>query len=143
MAEQPLQIATDGACLSNPGPGGWAWTTETTSACGDKPASTNQEMELRAVLEALRAHPGRPVEVITDSQYAINCLTVWLAGWQRNGWRTASRKPVKHRELIEAIAGEVGTRPVSFTKVRGHAGHVLNEQADRLANAVARRGQAR
>ncbi len=95
------------------------------------------------MLEALRAHPGRPVQVITDSQYAINCLTVWLAGWQRNGWRTASRKPVKHRELIEAIAGEVGTRPVSFTKVRGHAGHVLNEQADRLANAVARRGQAR
>jgi ribonuclease HI len=135
----PVQVATDGACPGNPGPGGWAWTTGTTDASGGEPVTTNQEMELRAILEALRAHPDQPIVILTDSQYAINCLTTWLPGWRRNGWRTSARRPVKHQPTIEAIAAELDRRPGQLVKVPGHAGHPLNERADQLAAAAAAR----
>ena len=135
----PVQVATDGSCRGNPGPGGWAWTTETTHASGNQPVTTNQEMELRAILEALRAHPDQPVAILTDSQYAIDCVTTWLPEWRRNGWRTSARRPVKHQPTIEAIAAELDRRPVQLVKVPAHAGHPLNERADRLAAAAAAR----
>jgi ribonuclease HI len=135
----PVQVATDGACLGNPGPGGWAWTTGAIDGSGGKLVTTNQEMELRAILEALRAHPDQPIVILTDSQYAIDCVTTWLPGWRRNGWRTSTRRPIKHQPTIAAIAAELDRRPVRFVKVPGHAGHLLNERADRLAVAVAAR----
>jgi ribonuclease HI len=120
-----VQVATDGSCSVNPGPGGWAWTTETTHASGCQRLTTNQEMELRAILEALRAQPGQPIVILTDSQYAIDCVTSWLPRWRRNGWRTSTRRPVKHQPTIEAIAAELDRRPVQLVKVPGHAGHPL------------------
>ena len=135
----PVQVATDGACPGNPGPGGWAWTTGSTDASGGQRVTTNPEMELRAILEALRAHPDQPVAILTDSQYAIDCVTSWLARWRRNGWRTSARHPVKHQPIIEAIAEERDRRPVQLVKVPGHAGHPLNERADQLAAAAAAR----
>ena len=135
----PVQVATDGACLGNPGPGGWAWTTGLTDASGGQRVTTNQEMELRAILEALRAHPDQVIVILTDSQYAIDCVTTWLPGWRRRGWRTSARRPVKHQPTIEAIAAELDRRTVQLVKVPGHAGHPLNERADRLAAAAAAR----
>jgi ribonuclease HI len=105
-----VQVATDGSCSVNPGPGGWAWPTETTHASGCQRLTTNQEMELRAILEALRAQPGQPIVILTDSQYAIDCVTSWLPRWRRNGWRTSARRPVKHQPTIEAIAAELDRR---------------------------------
>jgi len=99
--------------------------SETTHASGCQRLTTNQEMELRAILEALRAHPGQPIVILTDSQYAIDCVTSWLPRWRRNGWRTSARRPVKHQPTIEAIAAELDRRPVQLVKVPGHAGHPL------------------
>jgi ribonuclease HI len=135
----PVQVATDGACKGNPGPGGWAWTTGSTDDSGGQHATTNQEMELRAILEALRAHPDQAMVILTDSQYAIDCVTTWLPGWRRRGWRTSARRPVKHQPTIKAIAAELDRRTVQLVKVPGHAGHPLNERADRLAAAAAAR----
>ena len=103
----PVQVATDGACLGNPGPGGWAWTTGSTDDSGGQHVTTNQEMELRAILEALRAHPDQAIVILTDSQYAIDCVTTWLPGWRRRGWQTSARRPVKHQPTIKAIAAEL------------------------------------
>ena len=139
----PVQVATDGACKGNPGPGGWAWTTEVTYASGDQQVATNQEMELRAILEALRAHPDQAIVILTDSQYTIDCVTTWLPGWRRRGWRTSAGRPVKHQPIIKAIAAELDRRPVQLVKVPGHAGHPLNERADRLAAAAAARAALR
>jgi ribonuclease HI len=96
-----------------------------------------ERMELRALLEALRAHPDQPIVILTDSQYAIDCLTTWLPGWRRNGWRTSARRPVKHQPIIEAIAVVLDRRPVRLVKVPGHAGHPLYERDVRLAAAAA------
>ena len=126
----PVQVATDGACLGNPGPGGWAWTTGLTDARGGQQVTTNQKMELCA-------HPDQAIVILTDSQYAIDCVTRWLPGWRRRGWRTSGRRPVKHQAIIEAIAAELDRRTVQLVKVPGHAGHPLNERADRLAAAAA------
>jgi ribonuclease HI len=112
----PVQVATDGACLGNPGPGGWAWTTGLTDARGGQQVTTNQEMELRAILEALRAHRDQAIVILTDSQYAIDCVTTWLPGWRRRGWRTSARRPVKHQPIIEAIAAELDRRTVQLVK---------------------------
>jgi ribonuclease HI len=116
-AQGRVGAGTDGACRGNPGPGGWAWTTGSTDASGCQRVTTNQEMELRAILEALRAHPDQPVAILTDSQYVIDCVTSWLPGWRRNGWRTSARRPVKHQPTIAAIATELDRRPVQLVKV--------------------------
>jgi ribonuclease HI len=108
-----------------------------TDASGGQHVTTNQEMELCAILEALRAHPDQAIVILTDSQYAIDCVTTWLPGWRRRGWRTSARRPVKHQPIIRAIAAELDRRTVQLVKVPGHAGHPLNERADRLAAAAA------
>ena len=134
---RPVQVATDGSALGNPGPGGWGWCVDSRrQASGGERHTTNNIMELVAIREALVANPG-PLEILTDSQYAINCLTKWLPGWRRRGWKTSSGTPVKNKDLIVEIAGLLAGRAVTFTWVRGHNGHPLNEAADLLARTAA------
>ncbi|WP_194743514.1 ribonuclease HI [Thermaurantiacus tibetensis] len=134
-------IATDGACRGNPGPGGWAAILRAGEVerelSGAERLTTNNRMELTAALEALRALT-RPAEVLleTDSRYLVDGMTRWLQGWQRNGWKTADRKPVRNADLWQALAATAAPHCVRWVWVRGHAGHPLNERADRLANAA-------
>jgi len=113
----PTVVYTDGSCLGNPGPGGWGWATlDGRSASGGEPHTTNQRMEINAVVEALRALDG-PVHVVSDSTYVVNCFKQrWWAGWQRKGWRNSQGKPVANRDLWEALFELAldGGRPVTF-----------------------------
>ncbi len=141
-------VSTDGSCLRNPGGAiGWAWVNhEGPSASGGERSGTNQIAELRALLEALRAHPGsEPMIIESDSQYAIKCASEWLAGWKRKGWKTSTGSQVKNVELVRAIDREIAERsgPVRFRWVRGHVGNHFNEVADTLAGAAAREAAAR
>ena len=133
-------VYTDGACLGNPGPGGWAWAVPGGDwACGAEPATTNQRMELRAVLEALRSLDG-PVEVVSDSTYVVNCFRDrWYEGWRRRGWRNANRKPVANRDLWEPLIQlyEDRAAQISFRWVKGHSGDQWNEIVDQLAVGAA------
>lgn len=134
-----VEIWTDGACKGNPGPGGWGallrFGTHERELFGGAPATTNNQMELTAVIEALRALT-RPCAVTlhVDSQYVMNGITRWLAGWKRNGWRTADKKPVKNKELWMDLDAQVSRHTVRWVWVRGHAGDPGNERADALAN---------
>lgn len=136
-------VSTDGSCLRNPGGAiGWAWVDhEGPSASGGERSGTNQIAELRALLEAIRAHPGsEPMIIESDSQYAIKCASEWLPGWKRKGWKTATGAPVKNLDLVQAIDRELAERagPVRFRWVRGHVGNHFNEVADTLAGEAAR-----
>jgi len=138
-----IMVSTDGSCLKNPGGAiGWAWVDHRGGAhSGGAPEGTNQIAELRAVLEAISAHPGdEPLMIESDSQYAIKCATEWLPGWKRRGWKTASGSPVKNVELVRAIDAAIAARtgPVRFRWVRGHVGNEFNEMADSLAGKAAR-----
>lgn len=125
--------ATDGSCFKNPGPGGWAWVTpDGRNGSGGLPRTTNNAMELTAVLEVLRAVDG-PLAVATDSSYVVDCLCAWAAGWKKAGWKARGGKPIKNLDLIQAILSECEGRWVRIQWVRGHNGHPLNEKADRLA----------
>lgn len=136
---QLVEIYSDGACRGNPGPGGWGavlrYGQTERELLGSDPETTNNRMELTAVLTALRElrRPCR-VRVTTDSKYVMEGVTRWMANWKRNGWRTAARKPVKNRELWEALDQELARHEVSWEWVKGHAGHPENERADALAN---------
>jgi ribonuclease HI len=139
-------VYTDGACLGNPGPGGWGWAHGTEHyASGAEPKTTNQRMELTAVLEALRAFPGR-VEVVSDSTYVVNCFRDrWWQGWRRRGWRNSKGQLVANRDLWEPLVAEVvdlrGDQEVVFRWVKGHAGEEMNEFVDLLATTAARTQQ--
>lgn len=141
-------IYTDGACLGNPGPGGWAAIVvrggEERELTGFDPATTNNRMELLAAIEALRSL-GSPAEVDlhTDSQYLRNGMTDWLARWKRNGWRTAARTAVKNADLWRALDELAGRHVIRWHWVRGHDGHPENERCDALANAAIRTGLGR
>lgn len=140
-------VSTDGSCLRNPGGAiGWAWVNhQGPKASGGATTGTNQIAELRALLEAVRAHPGpEPLVIESDSQYAIRCASQWLAGWRRNGWRTAAGAPVKNLDLIQQLARTIEERtgPVRFRWVRGHVGDAFNEMADELAGLAARAAAA-
>ena len=140
VATRPaVVVATDGSCLTNPGPGGWSWYSDDGCwAAGGEAATTNNRMELTAVLEVLRALPrDRPLVVKADSSYTIDACTKWIHGWKRRGWKTAAKAPVKNREIIEAIDAELTGRDVTFEWVKGHAGHELNEAADERCRAAA------
>ncbi len=134
-----VRIYTDGACKGNPGPGGWGALlrsgTHERELCGGERATTNNRMELTAVIRALEAleQPAR-VEVYTDSEYVKNGITEWLAAWKRRGWKTADRKPVKNVDLWQALEAAAARHEVSWHWVRGHSGHAENERADALAN---------
>ena len=132
--------AADGSALGNPGPAGWAWYVDDDRwASGGWPHGTNNMGELMAVLDLLQqtAHLDEPLQVFCDSTYVINTVTKWMAGWKRRGWRKGDGKPVMNVELVKALDAAMTARQVEFVWVKGHAGHVLNEAADRLANAAA------
>jgi ribonuclease HI len=134
-----VRAFTDGACKGNPGPGGWGvllrWGEAEKELCGGERATTNNRMELMAVIAALESLK-RPasVEVTTDSQYVKRGVTEWMARWKLNGWLTAGRQPVKNRDLWERLDGALVPHQVRWQWVKGHAGHPENERADRLAN---------
>jgi len=142
-AAASVTIYTDGACLGNPGPGGWAavllWNGHRREISGYEPDTTNNRMELQAAIEALGVlkKPCR-VDLHTDSQYLQNGMRSWLANWKRNQWRTADRKPVKNAELWKALDALAGTHDVHWHWVRGHSGHPENERCDELANEAIR-----
>lgn len=144
-------VYTDGACSGNPGPGGWAWVSiangEIRENYGGEPVTTNNRMELLGAIEGLGAISARMesgdlkqglVEVRTDSQYVKNGVTSWVASWKRNGWRTASKAPVKNKDLWERLDTLSTKLCARWTWVEGHSGEAWNERCDELA----RRGVA-
>ncbi len=136
------EVYTDGACAGNPGPGGWAWAlSPDTHDSGYEPATTNQRMEIRAALEAVRALDG-PLLVVSDSTYVVNCFRDgWWRGWLQRGWTNSAKKPVANRDLWEPLIGLVNDRgDVAFDWVKGHSGHPMNDLVDRLAVAACQVG---
>ncbi|MDQ3813276.1 MAG: ribonuclease HI [Armatimonadota bacterium] len=130
----------DGACAGNPGPGGWACIIEQNGTrrelSGGSARTTNNQMELQALIEGLKAVlPGTRVHIVTDSEYVAKGIKSWLNGWIRNGWKTASKQPVKNRELWQQLHNLLQERPHRVEWVRGHAGHPENERCDQLARA--------
>ena len=138
-----LTAATDGSADSpGPGRGGWAWVTnEGTSWWGNHPKTTNNRMELTAVLKLLESYPDRPLLIQTDSTYVLNIFTDLLNGWGRQGPRTAKGTLLKNFDLIKQIDALLEGKDICWEWVRGHKGHLLNESADRLAGFA--RSQAR
>jgi ribonuclease HI len=135
-----LIAAADGSALGNPGPAGWAWYVDDSCwACGGWAHGTNNMGELTAVLDLLQqtAHLDEDLHVYCDSTYVINSITKWMPAWKRRGWKKRDGKPVLNVEIMKAIDEAMGGRKVRFEWVKGHAGHELNEEADRLANAAA------
>ena len=132
-------IYTDGACKGNPGPGGWGawlrWGDHEKELFGGEGLTTNNRMELTAVIESLALLKRRtPVAVYTDSEYVKNGITNWIHGWKKRGWRTAENKPVKNIELWQQLDALVASHAVEWHWVRGHNGDPGNERADALAN---------
>jgi ribonuclease HI len=134
-----VALYADGSCHGNPGPGGWAAILEyngrTRELTGAEPATTNNQMELRAVIEGLGAlKEPCAVDVWSDSRYVIDGMKSWLASWKRRGWQTADRKPVKNADLWRALDAAAAPHEIRWHWVRGHDGHVQNERCDQLAN---------
>jgi ribonuclease HI len=131
-------IYTDGACSGNPGPGGWGvvmrWQGQEKELHGGEPLTTNNRMELMAAIQALEAlkRPSK-VSLYTDSTYLLNGITKWIEGWQRNGWKTAAKKPVKNDDLWRRLVEAMSRHVVTWLWVKGHAGDPDNERADELA----------
>ena len=136
---EKVQIFTDGACKGNPGPGGWGailrFQDNEKEINGYKPLTTNNIMELMAVIESLKAI-SKPfkIEITTDSKYVKNGITSWIHNWKKNGWKTAAKKPVKNKELWIELDHLIQKHNVSWKWVKGHSGHIENERADELAN---------
>jgi len=134
-----VEIFTDGACRGNPGPGGWGailrFNGVERELFGGEAATTNNRMELAAVIRALEAlrQPSK-VRVYTDSQYVQKGIKEWIHGWKRNGWKTADKKPVKNKELWVELDELRKLHHIEWHWVKGHAGHPENERADALAN---------
>jgi ribonuclease HI len=131
-------IYTDGACSGNPGPGGWGavlqWNGTVKELHGGEPQTTNNRMELMAAIQALEGL-SRPatVQLYTDSKYLLDGITKWIHGWQRNGWRTAAKQPVKNADLWRRLVEAMDGHQISWQWVKGHAGEPGNERADELA----------
>lgn len=141
-----ITAAADGSALGNPGPNGWAWYIDDANwAAGGSPHGTNNQGELRAVLELLQATAGisEKLMIECDSRYVIDSVTKWMPGWKRKGWRKSDGGPVLNRDLLEGIDKAIRGRDVEFSWVKGHAGHPLNEAADERANAAAKAYQAK
>jgi ribonuclease HI len=138
-----VQIITDGSCLGNPGPGGWAailrYGDKKKEIFGSEPHTTNNRMELRAAIEGLRAlKEGCEVEVVTDSEYLKNGITTWIHGWKRKGWMTASKKPVVNQDLWKDLDEQVSRHKTEWSWTKGHASHTDNNRCDELAQVAAR-----
>ena len=136
---EKIDIYTDGACKGNPGPGGWGAMLRTgeheKELCGGEANTTNNRMELKAVIEALTSL-NRPCTVVvhTDSQYVQKGISEWIHGWKARGWKTAAKAPVKNVDLWQALDAAQARHTIEWRWVRGHAGHEGNERADALAN---------
>ena len=134
-----VEIYTDGACRGNPGPGGWGVVLRRGKVekelYGGAPQTTNNQMELTAVIRALEAlKEPCDVTLYTDSKYVIDGITQWIHGWKRNGWRTASKQPVKNGEIWQQLDKAAARHTIQWKWVKGHSGHPENERADQLAN---------
>jgi ribonuclease HI len=137
-----VQLTTDGACIGNPGPGGWAcilrYNKHKKELFGSAPHTTNNRMELKAAIEGLRAiKEPCEVEVVTDSEYLKNGITQWIHGWKRNGWKTKSKKPVINQDLWSELDDLVSKHQTRWTWTRGHADHDDNNRCDELATQAA------
>jgi ribonuclease HI len=136
--QDKIIIYTDGACSGNPGKGGWGailmFKEHEKKISGGLKETTNNQMEIRAVIEALKTIK-KPNEIIinTDSKYVMDGITKWINGWKKNGWRTADRKPVKNSELWQELDEEVGKHRIEWRWVKGHSGNKYNDIADELA----------
>jgi len=142
-----IEIHTDGACLGNPGPGGWAallrWRDNERELIGGEADTTNNRMELMAAIAGLEALTSAcRVRLHTDSQYVQKGITEWISGWVKRGWRTAAGEPVKNKDLWQRLQTASAPHAVDWVWVRGHAGHVDNERVDRLARGAAEAQQA-
>ncbi|MET0047725.1 MAG: ribonuclease HI [Sedimenticola sp.] len=138
MADR-VEIFTDGACRGNPGPGGWGallrYKGKEKELFGGEVETTNNRMELAAVINALKALTrSAQVRITTDSQYVKNGINQWIHNWKRNGWKTAAKKPVKNEDLWRELDALVAQHDVEWAWVKGHSGHPENELADTLAN---------
>ena len=138
-----VQLITDGACLGNPGPGGWAYILRfgehTQEAFGSEPQTTNNRMELTAAIEGLRSLKEKcQIEVVTDSEYVKNGITTWIHGWKRNGWKTSSKKPVVNQDLWTELDRLSAGHTTQWTWTKGHADHSDNNRCDELATRAAR-----
>jgi ribonuclease HI len=135
-----ITAAADGSALGNPGPAGWAWYIDDANwAAGGWRHATNNQGELKAVLDLFQstAHVDDDLLILCDSQYVINCVTKWMHGWKKKGWRKGDGKPVMNVDLLREIDDAIVGRRYRFEWVRGHVGHELNEAADSRARAVA------
>jgi ribonuclease HI len=139
MTDLPqVKIYTDGACLGNPGPGGWAallkFGRHEKALTGSEPETTNNRMELTAAIGALGAlNQPCQVDFYTDSEYLKKGITEWMANWKRRGWKTSGKKPVKNQDLWRALDAAIQDHEIEWHWVRGHAGHRENERVDQLA----------
>jgi ribonuclease HI len=148
---ESIRIYTDGGCSGNPGPGAWAYIMLAGDSrredSGYEAATTNNRMELRAVIEGLKrvgpqeAAASRGLEIYTDSRYVQQGITDWILRWEQNGWRTTAKKPVKNKELWQELRGLSRGRDIRWHWLAGHAGHELNEECDRLVQETMRRGR--
>ena len=140
---KPIEIFTDGACKGNPGKGGWGALLRIgdheKELSGSDPATTNNRMEMTAVLRALQAlREPCSVRLHTDSRYVIDGMTKWMFGWIKKGWKTADNKPVKNEDLWRELTEAARPHKVEWIWVKGHDGHVENERADKLASEAAK-----
>ena len=150
-ADSQIRIWTDGACIGNPGPGGWAFAAQRivdgevikdVDVSGSEPfETTNNRMEMQAVVEALKIIPRNetaPITITSDSQIVINGMTKWLPSWIKNGWKNAKREPVANRDLWDQILELSHGLNITWVWIKGHAGHAQNERVDGLAEDAAR-----
>jgi ribonuclease HI len=142
-----VQLITDGACIGNPGPGGWAcilrYGAHTREYFGSEPNTTNNRMELTAAVRGLEhLKECCEVEVTTDSQYVMNGITKWIVGWKRNGWRTSDKKPVLNQDLWQQLDFQNDRHKTTWAWTKGHASHEDNNRCDELATAAARNQSA-
>ncbi len=138
-AVKKVEIFCDGACKGNPGPGGWGVILRhgevEKELYGFKPHTTNNEMELTAAIQSLKALKTHcEVTLITDSNYVVKGMSEWIFSWKKNGWKTSGKQPVKNMELWKELEAAAARHKVKWKWVRGHAGHPENERADQLAN---------